>query len=152
MVPVLDGDTPVAAFAPSATVAVVVKFAPVIVTAVPPFAGPLFGDMLLTAGGGGGAVYVKPLAREAFWLSGLVTATVEAPAAPAGVEAVIVELLTTVTAAATLAPTVTVAPVTKFDPVIVIGVPPVVMPAPGAMLEIVGAGNTYVKPDEIVAL
>ena len=95
---------------------------------------------------------MKPLTREALWPSGFVTATLTAPAAPAGVEAVIVALLTTVTAAAALVPTVTMAPVTKLDPVMVIGVPPVVIPDPGVTPAILGAGRTYVNADGIVAL
>jgi hypothetical protein len=42
--------TLVAAAAPNVTVAPVAKFVPVIVTAVPPAVGPLFGDTLLTVG------------------------------------------------------------------------------------------------------
>jgi hypothetical protein len=42
--------TLVAAAAPNVTVAPVAKFVPVIVTAVPPATGPLFGDTLLTVG------------------------------------------------------------------------------------------------------
>jgi hypothetical protein len=41
-----------AAVPPNVTVVPEVKFVPVIVTAVPPAAGPLFGDTLLTAGPG----------------------------------------------------------------------------------------------------
>jgi hypothetical protein len=40
----------VAAVPPNVTVAPVAKFVPVIVTAVPPTAGPLFGETLLTVG------------------------------------------------------------------------------------------------------
>jgi hypothetical protein len=40
----------VAAVAPNVTVAPAAKFAPVIVTAVPPAVDPLFGDTLLTVG------------------------------------------------------------------------------------------------------
>jgi hypothetical protein len=40
----------VAAVAPNSTVAPLAKFAPVIVTAVPPAVGPLFGATLLTVG------------------------------------------------------------------------------------------------------
>jgi hypothetical protein len=42
--------TLVAAVAPNVTVAPVAKFAPVIVTAVPPAVGPAFGDTLVTVG------------------------------------------------------------------------------------------------------
>jgi hypothetical protein len=43
--------TLVAAAPPNVTVAPAAKFAPVIVTAVPPAVDPLFGDTLLTVGG-----------------------------------------------------------------------------------------------------
>jgi hypothetical protein len=43
--------TLVAAAPPNVTVAPLAKFVPVIVTAVPPAAGPLFGATLLTVGG-----------------------------------------------------------------------------------------------------
>jgi hypothetical protein len=42
--------TPVANVPPNVTVAPTAKFVPVIVTAVPPAAGPLFGDILVTVG------------------------------------------------------------------------------------------------------
>jgi hypothetical protein len=70
----------------------------------------------------------------------LVTVTLTAPAACAGVVAVIVELLTTLTPVAALPPTLTVAPATKFVPVIVTAVPPVVGPDAGATLPTIGAG------------
>jgi len=46
----LTTTTFVAAVPPNVTVAPAAKFAPVIVTAVPPVVGPLFGDTLLTVG------------------------------------------------------------------------------------------------------
>jgi hypothetical protein len=51
MVVLFTTTTLVAAVPPKATVAPAPKFVPVIVTAVPPAVGPLFGDMLLTVGG-----------------------------------------------------------------------------------------------------
>jgi hypothetical protein len=51
MLVLLTTATLVAAALPNVTVAPVAKFVPVIVTAVPPAAGPLFGDTLLTVGG-----------------------------------------------------------------------------------------------------
>ena len=48
--------TPVAAVPPKLTLAPETKLAPVIVTAVPPAAVPLFGDTLVTVGGGGADV------------------------------------------------------------------------------------------------
>jgi hypothetical protein len=50
MVVLFTTTTLVAAVPPNVTVAPVAKFAPVIVTAVPPAAGPLFGLTLVTAG------------------------------------------------------------------------------------------------------
>jgi hypothetical protein len=68
----------------------------------------------------------------------LVTVTVTAPALPAGVATVIVVLFTTTTFVAALLPNFTVAPATKFVPVIVTAVPPEVDPLFGLMLVTVG--------------
>jgi len=70
----------------------------------------------------------------------LVTTTSLAPADPAGVVQVIdvAETLTTLVQA--LPPTVTVAPDTKFVPVIVIGVPPAALPVAGEIEVIEGRG------------
>ena len=94
---------------------------------------------------------MNPPANVPLWVSGLVTATTTVPAACAGVMAVIVVLLRTVTPVAGLPPTVAVAPATKLFPLIVMAVPPVVRPVFGDTLLIVGAGNTYVKPAARVA-
>ena len=51
MLVLLTTMTLVAAVVPKATVAPDAKFAPVIVTAVPPASGPLFGEILVTEGG-----------------------------------------------------------------------------------------------------
>jgi hypothetical protein len=130
--------TLVAAVAPNFTVAPAAKFVPVIVTAVPPAAGPLFGDTLLTVTATAD-VYVNALAKLPFWLF-TVTVTVTAPAAFAGVVAVIVVLLTTVTFVAAVPPKVTIAPKAKFVPVIVTAVPPAVDPLFGLTLLTVGTG------------
>jgi hypothetical protein len=61
----------------------------------------------------------------------LVAVTVVEPALPAGVVAVMVVLLTTVTFVAAVEPKVTVAPVAKFVPVMVTAVPPEVDPVLG---------------------
>jgi len=129
--------TPVAAVPPNVTVAPAAKFVPVIVTAVPPATGPLFGLTLLTVGG---AMYVNPLARLPLPPPVFVTVTVTAPALPAGVVAVIVVLFTTVTPVAAALPNVTVAPVAKFVPVIVTDVPPPVEPLFGLTPLTVGIG------------
>jgi hypothetical protein len=68
----------------------------------------------------------------------LVTVTVTAPALPAGVVAVMDVPLTTTTLVAAAAPNVTVAPETKFVPVIVTAVPPAVDPLFGLTLLTVG--------------
>jgi hypothetical protein len=67
-----------------------------------------------------------------------VTVTVTAPVLPAGVVAVIVVLFTTTTLVAAALPNVTVAPATKFVPVIVTAVPPTVDPLLGLTLLTVG--------------
>jgi hypothetical protein len=67
-----------------------------------------------------------------------VTVTVDAPAPPAGVVAVMVVLFTTTMLVAAAAPNVTVAPAIKFVPVIVTAVPPAVVPLFGDMLVTVG--------------
>jgi hypothetical protein len=103
----LTTTTLVAAVLPNVTVAPDAKFVPVIVTAVPPAAGPLLGDTLLTVGG---ATYVNALARLPLCPVVLVTVTVVAPALPAGVVAVIVVLFTTTTLVAAVLPNVAVAP------------------------------------------
>src|SRR5262249_41081923 len=71
---------------------------------------------------------------------GLVTDTVTAPAAPAGVVAVICVPLTTTTFVAAAPANVTVAPLTKFVPVMVTAVPPAAGPLLGVTLLTVGTG------------
>ena len=61
------------------------------------------------------------------------------PAACAGAAAVIEVLLVTVTAVAAVPPKLTVAPDTKFVPVIVAPVPPAIGPRPGLIAATVGA-------------
>ena len=68
----------------------------------------------------------------------LVTVTVTAPALLAGVVAVMLVLLRTVTFVAAVLPKVTVAPEAKFVPVIVTEVPPAVEPLLGLTLVTVG--------------
>ena len=70
----------------------------------------------------------------------VVTATLCAPAVPAGVMAVMDVLDTTTTLVAGLPPTVTLLAPVKLLPVIVMAVPPKVVPEVGETLEIVGAG------------
>ena len=75
----------------------------------------------------------------------LVTVTVTGPAVPAGVVAVMLVLLTTVTFVAAVLPKVTVAPEAKLVPVMVTEVPPAVEPLLGLTLVTVGV-TTYVNP------
>ena len=75
----------------------------------------------------------------------LVTVTVTAPVAPAGVVAVIVVPFTITTFVADALPNFTVAPAAKFVPVIVTAVPPDVEPLFGLTLLTVGAA-AYVNP------
>jgi hypothetical protein len=83
---------------------------------------------------------VKPLLRLPLCEPTLVTVTVTAPTVPAGVVAVIVVLFTTATFVAAVEPNVTVAPETKFVPVIVTDVPPEFDPLFGLTPVTVGAG------------
>jgi hypothetical protein len=133
----LTTTTFVAAVPPNVTVAPEVKPVPVIVTAVPPPTGPLIGETLVTVGE---ATYVKPFIRLPACPPGLVTVTVTAPTLPAGVVAVMLVLLTTTTFVAAALPNVTVAPATKFVPVMVTAVPPAVDPLLGDTLVTVGIG------------
>ena len=72
----------------------------------------------------------------------MVTATLFAPAVPAGVSAVRVVVEVTFSAVAATPPTVTlVVPATKFVPVIVIDVPPRVGPLAGLTAVMVGGGT-----------
>jgi hypothetical protein len=142
MVVLLTTTTLVAAVPPNVTVAPAAKFAPVIVTAVPPAVEPLFGDTLLTVGI---TTYVNPLVKLPLCPL-TVTVTVTAPALPAGVVAVMLALLTTTTLVAAVAPNVTVAPVAKFVPVIVTAVPPAVEPVFGDTPLTVGG---FVTPDGV---
>ena len=82
---------------------------------------------------------MKPDASVALWPSVFVTVTFTAPAACAGVVAVMVVLLTTVTPVAAVPPKLTVAPATKLVPVMLIAVPPVVRLLFGETEVIVGA-------------
>ena len=71
----------------------------------------------------------------------VVTATLCAPAVPAGVTAVMELALTTTTLVAATPFTFTVAPTTKLVPVIVISVSPLVGPDVGKIEAIVGAAT-----------
>jgi len=82
----------------------------------------------------------------------VVTATLLAPAVPAGVVAVIDVALTTATLAAAMPFTVTLVAPVKLVPEIVIAVPPLVGPEFGLTEVIIGAGTTYVNALALVAV
>ena len=79
------------------------------------------------------------------WLSGFVTTTLTAPAACAGVVAVMDVALTTMIDVAAAPPKVTFAPAWKAVPVIVTLVPPASAPELGEM-DVGAGGATKVKP------
>ena len=130
--------TPVAAVPPKLTVAPVKKPVPEMVTAVPPAVPPVLGETPVTVGAG--FTYVYALALEPLCVSVLVTTIVTAPAVWAGVVVVIEVLFTTVTPVAAVPPRLTVAPVWKLVPVMVMAVPPATGPLVGKTDATVGAG------------
>jgi hypothetical protein len=81
------------------------------------------------------------LTKVSFWVSGFATTRFTAPAAWAGVVALIEALLITVTLVAAVPPKLTVAPVKKLVPVIVTTVPPLTVPEFGDTELTVGAGG-----------
>jgi hypothetical protein len=87
---------------------------------------------------------VKPFARVPLNPFVLVTVTLTAPAACAGVVAVIVVLLVTKTLVAGTPPIISVAPVVKPLPLIVTEVPPAVVPEFGVILLTFGVGEVDV--------
>ena len=95
---------------------------------------------------------MNPVASVPLWPSGFVSVTLTAPAAWAGVVAVRLVLLPTVTFVAALPPKETVAPVRKLAPVRVTAVPPAVEPLAGATLVTVGAGGGTNPPALNVAI
>src|SRR6266481_1514127 len=155
---VTASDVPVSGLLPTATPTVSNRFDPVVVTVwlqltldplntdVPPAPGPTASNATTLVA----AAYVKPPASVPLCVSAFVTVTLTAPAACAGVVAVIVVPLTTVTPVAALPPTLTVAPVTKLVPVIVTAVPPAVGPDEGATLATVGAAAFTVRVKAVV--
>ena len=80
----------------------------------------------------------------------MVTRTLAVPAEPAGVVAVMVVALITVTLVAALPPMLTAVAPVKLVPVMVTVVPPGVVPLVGLIAVIVGAGGMYVnRPDPV---
>jgi len=134
---------------PSEAVAPLWKLVPVMVTDVPPTAGPLVGASELTIGAG--ARYVKQPVHVPLCVSVLVTTTFTDPAACAVVVPVMLvdAIVATVRAEP---PNDTVAPTPKPVPATVTEVPPAVAPLFGVTEATVGAGATYVKQPEQVPL
>src|ERR1700678_3308203 len=139
MVVLFTTTTFVAPVPPNVAVAPLTKFVPLIVMAVPPAAGPLFGFTPVTVGAA--PRYVYPFARLPLCVSGLMTVAVTTPSACAAVVAVMVVLFTTTTFVAPVPPNVAVAPLTKFVPLIVMAVPPAAGPLFGFTPVTVGAGH-----------
>jgi hypothetical protein len=129
----LTTTTPVAATPPTVTDVAPVKYAPVIVIGVPPFGDPLDGLTPMITG----AMYVNAFSDVAVPFD-VTTSTATVPAACAGVVAVTIMSLITVTFVAKEPPTVNVINVPKFVPVITIDVPPFDDPLDGLTLLIVG--------------
>src|ERR1700737_4266403 len=108
-----------AALAPNLTAVAFVKFVPMIVTDVPPEAGPDGGRTAETAGGGEGARYVNwSAALVALVPLGVVTVTSTVPE-PAGAVAVICVLLSTLKLDADARPNATAVAPVRLEPVIV---------------------------------
>jgi hypothetical protein len=129
---------PVAAASPIITDAPLTKPLPVIVTLVPPAGGPKVGLIAPTVGG---ATKVKQLVQLPDCVSLFVTTALTRPAACAGVVAVIVVALTTVTAVAGVPSIVREAPAVKAVPVIVTLVPPLIGPEIGLIPVTVGGAT-----------
>ena len=129
----------VQAFAPIFTVALVWKFVPAIVIAVPPAGGPLLGVTLVMVGV---EPYVKAPPRDAVCVSGFVTVTVVFPAVPAEVTQLrVLPELKTATPLQAPPPMVTVAPVRKLVPEMTTSVPPAMGPEFGVILVSVRSGG-----------
>jgi len=95
---------------------------------------------------------VKELFAVSLWVSGLVTTTSFEPAGRGGVMQVIEVAETTLTPVHVEPPTVTVAPVTKPVPVIVINVPPARGPLEGATELTFSLTAAFAGADVVTAL
>ena len=136
----LTTTTLVAGLPPTVTLLAPVKLVPVMVIGVPPLNNPEFG---LTLAMVGAATYVNVIACDVDPPAVVIT-IVFAPAAPAGVTAVMEVALTTLTLVAATPPTVTLLAPVKLVPVMVIAVLPEAGPDDGLTLAMVGAA-TYVN-------
>ena len=127
--------TEVHAMPPTFTDAPAKKPVPEIVIVVPPTTLPLLGLTPVTVGG---ALYEYRLVPVPLIVFVFVTTTLAEPADPAGVVQVMLVADTTTTDVHAEPPTVTVAPASKLEPVIVMLVPPAIGPPDGLTLETVG--------------
>ena len=129
--------TLVAATPLTVTLVTLVKLVPVMVNVVPPRVDPEVGEIAVIVGG---VTNVNALALVAV-PPRVVTATLLAPAVPAGVLAVMEVAFTTTTLVAATPLTITLVVPVKLVPVIVNVVPPRVDPEVGEMDVMVGAGT-----------
>ena len=114
-----------------------VRLVPVIVTVVPPAAGPLVGSTLVTVGA---EMYVYSSAAEvALVPPGVLTVTCTVPE-PAGEVAVTLVADSALTPVALVEPNLTSLAPVRFVPVIVTVVPPAAGPLVGSNFVTVGAG------------
>ncbi len=149
MLVALTTTTLVAETLPTFTLVAPVKLVPVMVIEVPPSVVPDVGETLVMVGSG--VMYVNALESIAV-PPAVVTATLLAPAVPAGVFAVTEVLDTATPFVAATPPIVTLLAPVKLVPVMEIVVPPSVVPDVGARLVRVGCGVIYVNNVEAVAV
>ncbi len=123
---------------PNRTVVPAVKPVPSTVTTVPPCAGPVSGEKELTVNGVG-ATKVNAAAAVALVPSRFSTVTLATPAACGGVTAVRTSSLRLSMLSAAMLSNSRTAPLRKFVPVMVTGVPPAIGPLLGTTAMIVGA-------------
>jgi hypothetical protein len=126
---------PVAGVAPNVTAVAPLKLVPVIVTDVPPVAGPEVGDIDVTVGA---ATYVNWSAAEVADVPPIVVTRTSTVPVPAGEVAVIDVAELTVKPVAGVAPNVTAVAPVKPVPVMVTDVPPAVGPDVGEIEVTVG--------------
>jgi hypothetical protein len=140
--PELTTVTPVAGTEPKSTIAPLMKPVPLMVTLVPPAAGPVSGLTAVTVGllpVLPVLVYVKSSEDEVVDVPAVVITVTSTVPVPAGEEAVTEVGLTTVTPVACTEPKSTVAPVKNPVPLIVTLVPPAAGPLSGLTAVTVGA-------------
>jgi hypothetical protein len=124
------------------------KLVPVMVTVVPPVAGPLVGETAVTVGGFAPATYVNWSAAVAELVPPVVATVTWATPEPAGEVAVSEVAEATVTPVAAVDPKWTVAPAAKFVPVTLTVVPPAAGPLLGETA--VTVGTDEVAPGDAV--